>query len=305
MKGIVSKSTGSWYKVIVDGLEVDARLRGKIRMRDLKSTNPVTVGDVVTLTLKDEEYVIDDILDRHNCIVRKSNKLSKQYQLIAANIDKAFLIITPGNPYTPMGFIDRYLVTAEAYHIPVKILINKKDLNKKKINAYRQELFDLYSSIGYECESVSFQDPEDIERLKNDMQGKTSLFSGNSGVGKSTLINALLPSADQKIGKISSSYHKGMHTTTFAQMFMMNEDSFIIDTPGIKDFGLIGMEKEHLSHYFIEMQPLLQNCRFNNCLHLDEPDCKVTEALENGEIHPNRYINYMTMLEEIQELANK
>ena len=299
MKGIVSKSTGSWYKVFIDGEEVDARLRGKFRTHDLKSTNPITVGDHVILEKDKEDFAIIEIEERKNCIVRKSNKLSKQYQLIASNIDFAYLIITPAQPFTPQGFIDRYLVTAEAYHIPVKILINKKDQSKKKFNDYRQELLKLYTSIGYHCESVSFLDDKDVANIQQAIQGKTCLLGGNSGVGKSTLINALLNKAEQKIGSISDSYHKGKHTTTFAQMFSINKNSFIIDTPGIKDFGLIHLEKQLLSHYFPEMKAILNECKFNNCLHIEEPECAVFQSVEDGSIPPTRYINYLSMLEEI------
>lgn len=305
MKGLVSKSTGSWYKVFLDNKEVDARLRGKIRTQELKSTNPVTVGDIVELDYDGEDYTIRDIEERKNCIVRKSNKLSKQYQLIAANIDLAFLIITPGEPYTPKGFIDRYLVTAEAYHIPVHILINKKDRESVKFNAYRQELLDQYSSIGYACSSVSFLDEEDIADIKELMREKICLLSGNSGVGKSTLINAIIPAVEQKTGNISTSYHKGKHTTTFAQMFRWGNDSFIIDTPGIKDFGLIDMDKHMLSHYFPEMNALRENCKFNNCLHVEEPKCAVAQALDEGKLPVDRYISYLNMLEEIADLQNK
>lgn len=305
MKGLVSKSTGSWYKVFLNNEEVDARLRGKIRTQELKSTNPVTVGDIVDLEYDGEDYTIKDIQERKNCIVRKSNKLSKQYQLIAANIDIAFLIITPGEPYTPKGFIDRYLVTAEAYHIPVHLLINKKDRESTKFNAYRQELLDQYTYIGYPCTSVSFHDQANVEQIKEWMKGKTCLLSGNSGVGKSTLINAIIPSVVQKTGDISSSYHKGKHTTTFAQMFRWGKDSFIIDTPGIKDFGLVDLDKFMLSHYFPEMKAVLENCKFNNCLHIEEPKCAVTAALDEGTIPVDRYLSYLNMLEEIEELQNK
>lgn len=305
MKGLVSKSTGSWYKVFVDDQEIDARLRGKIRTQELKSTNPVTVGDIVELDKDGDDYVIKNIDDRKNCIVRKSNKLSKQYQLIAANIDLAFLIITPGEPYTPKGFIDRYLVTAEAYDIEVQILINKKDRSTSKFDAYREELLEQYSSIGYSCYSVSFMDDEDIDMIRGLMKDKICLLSGNSGVGKSTLINKILPHIDQKTGDISGSYHKGKHTTTFAQMFKWDENSFIIDTPGIKDFGLVSLDKYMLSHYFPEMKALLDDCKFNNCLHKEEPKCAILNALEEGNFPVDRYISYLNMLDEIEDGENK
>lgn len=301
MKGVVSKSTGSWYKVYINGAEVDARLRGKIRTQNLKSTNPVTVGDVVFLDYQNEEYLIKGVEERKNCIVRKSNKLSKQYQLIASNIDQAILVVTPGYPYTPMGFIDRYLITASAYQIPVCILINKKDLNEGKLPAYRRELLSVYQGLGYDCRPMSFFDQEDIEQVKALVKGKTTLISGNSGVGKSTLANALDPSIGQKIGDISTSYDKGQHTTTFAQMFVLGPQSFIIDTPGLKDFGLVHIDKQQLSHYFPEMKAVLNQCKFNNCLHLEEPECAVIDALEKGQIFESRYLNYLNMMDELDQ----
>ena len=303
MKGVVSKSTGSWYKVLINGQEVDARLRGKIRQLDLKSTNPVTVGDVVELEKEGEEYLIKGIDDRKNCIVRKSNKLSKQHQLIAANIDLALLLITPDHPFTPMGFIDRYLVTAAAYHIPVLILLNKKDLETKKAMMNRENLYFIYLSLKYDIDQISCFDPEDIERVRKLIQGKTCLISGNSGVGKSTLVNALGTDIHQEVGKISSSYKKGQHTTTFAQMFVLDKETYIIDTPGIKDFGLVYLEKHMLSHYFPEMEKVLHKCRFNNCLHVEEPDCAVRESFDNGEIYESRYLNYLGMLDELDGLG--
>ncbi len=301
MKGIVSKSTGSWYKVYIDGREVDARLRGKIRTQNLKSTNPVTVGDVVFLDVQDEEYLIKGVEDRKNCIVRKSNKLSKQYQLIASNIDQALLVVTPAYPYTPMGFIDRYLITASAYHIPVIILINKSDLNEPKLSAYRDELQATYLGLGYDCRLMSFLSESDIEEVQKLIQSKTTVISGNSGVGKSTLANAISAGIDQKIGEISSSYDKGQHTTTFAQMFVVNPDTFIIDTPGLKDFGLVHLKKNQLSHYFPEMKAVLENCKFNNCIHLEEPECAVIKELEKGNIAESRYLNYLNMLDELDQ----
>ncbi|PCJ66766.1 MAG: ribosome small subunit-dependent GTPase A [Bacteroidetes bacterium] len=300
MQGIVSKSTGSWYKILLpDGQEVDARLRGKIRTLDIKSTNPVVVGDEVLLDYVEKEYAIREILDRRNCIVRKSNKLSKQFQIIASNIDHAFLIASPAKPHTPPGFIDRFLVTAEAYQIPISILLNKKDLNGKKANSHREMLMELYPSIGYEIHNVSFLDPEDLDKVKELVADKCVLLSGNSGVGKSTLINALMPDSNQKVSAISKAYGKGRHTTTFAQMFVGENGCRVIDTPGIKDFGMVNIEPNQVSHYFPEMRKLLHDCKFSNCLHTEEPECKVLEALEQEKISVTRYINYLGILEEI------
>jgi ribosome biogenesis GTPase len=298
MKGIVSKSTGSWYKVLIDGQEVDARLRGKLRTKDLKSTNPIVVGDEVLLEKENNEYVIADYTERTNCIVRRSNKLSKQYQLIAANIDLALLVVSPSNPFTPQGFIDRFLVSAESYHIPVYLVVNKKDVSTKKADKYREYLLNLYADIGYKTLNVSFLDDHDIACIHQLIAGKTILISGNSGVGKSTLINALDPNIQQKTGDISSSYFKGKHTTTFAQMFVI-DDFRIIDTPGIKDFGITGLDPQHVSHYFPEMRSALHSCKFNNCIHVNEPKCEVLRLLSEGKINENRYFNYISILEEL------
>ncbi len=299
MKGIVSKSTGSWYKVLLDnGNEIDARLRGKIRTQGLKSTNPVVVGDEVELDFVEDEYAIKEVGPRDNYILRKSNKLSKQYQIIASNLDLALLVVSPANPHTPQGFIDRFLVTAEAYHIPVIILINKKDLDTKKANTHREMLLNLYSSVGYETLNVSILQDKDVQLVKKLVTNKTVLVTGNSGVGKSTLINSLVPESNQKVSEISKSYNKGKHTTTFAQMFI-GDDFRIIDTPGIKDFGIIDLEKNQISHFFPEMKAVLSECKFNNCIHKDEPKCKVQDALNQGTIDVNRYINYLGILEEL------
>ena len=299
MQGIVTKSTGSWYKVLINGEEVDARLRGKIRTLNLKSTNPVVVGDVVILDHDGDEYLIKEIEDRQNCIVRKSNKLSKQYQIIAANIDRAFLIVSPAKPHTPQGFIDRFLATAEAYHIPVTILLNKSDLDSKKAVLHREHLMELYPSIGYEIQNVSFLDSDDISQIQKSIGSQCVLLAGNSGVGKSTLINAILPDSNQKVSAISSSYHKGRHTTTFAQMFLGEHGSKIIDTPGIKDFGMVQTKPNQVSHYFPEMRSRLSGCKYSNCLHTEEPDCQILKAVENQEIAVTRYVNYLSILEEV------
>ncbi|MGB1037652.1 MAG: ribosome small subunit-dependent GTPase A [Bacteroidia bacterium] len=300
MLGIVSKSTGSWYKVLLDnGNEIDARLRGKIRTLDLKSTNPVVVGDEVILDFVEDEYSIKEVCERHNCIVRKSNKLSKQFQIIAANIDRAFLIVSPAKPHTPQGFIDRFLATAEAYHIPVSILLNKKDLDLKKANSHREMLMELYPKVGYDIYNVSFLEEDDISKIKELVEDKCVLLAGNSGVGKSTLINALIPDSNQKVSSISKSYNKGRHTTTFAQMFVGENGCRIIDTPGIKDFGIVNIEPNQVCHFFPEMRNLLSQCKFSNCLHTEEPQCRIIQAVENGEISVTRYVNYLGILEEI------
>lgn len=299
MQGIVTKSTGSWYKVLIDGKEYDARLRGKIRTLKLKSTNPVVVGDIVNLDNDGEQFLIKAIEERQNCIVRKSNKLSKQFQIIAANIDRAFLIVSPAKPHTPQGFIDRFLATAEAYHIPVTLLLNKKDLDTKKALLHRHHLMELYPNVGYEIYNVSFLDTEDVELVSQLVGNQCVLLAGNSGVGKSTLINALLPNSNQKVSEISSSYHKGKHTTTFAQMFLGKHGCKIIDTPGIKDFGMVQTEPNQVSHYFPEMRSRLSKCKYSNCLHTEEPDCQIIKAVERQEIAVTRYVNYLSILEEV------
>lgn len=300
MKGIVSKSTGSWYKVILaNGNEIDARLRGKIRTLGLKSTNPVVVGDQVILDCVEEEFFIKEVCDRENCIVRKSNKLSKQFQIIAANIDHAFLITSPASPHTPQGFIDRFLATAEAYHIPVSILLNKSDLDSKKANSHRENLLNLYPKIGYPTYNVSFFNQDNIDMIQELITKKCVLLAGNSGVGKSTLINALAPNSNQKVSEISKSYYKGRHTTTFAQMFIGKNGNRIIDTPGIKDFGIVNIETHQLSHYFPEMKKRLRQCKFSNCLHTEEPECSILKAVNIGEISATRYVSYLGILEEL------
>ncbi len=301
MKGLITKATGSWFMAKVGDREIEVRLRGKLREQKSKSTSPVVVGDWVEISGNENELVVEMVQPRKNCIVRRSNKLSKQHQVIAANIDLAALVIAPYQPRTPQGFIDRFLTVAMTYQVPVVILVNKKDLKDRKTDEYRQYLMEVYDDLGYDIRNVSFLDLDDIAAIKNIFQNKIVLISGNSGVGKSTLVNALQPGLNQKIGKISKSYHKGQHTTTFAQMFCLENDIQIIDTPGIKDFGLIFLEANLLTQYFIEIQHFSQSCKFHNCTHRSEPNCAVIEALEEGMINENRYFNYVMMLEELLE----
>ena len=300
MKGIVTKSTGSWYHLRTeDGTTYQARIRGKFRIANIKHTNPIAVGDEVDFEIdKDDVAVITKIHDRKNYIIRKSVNLSKKTHIIASNIDVAFLVVTMSNPKTSFGFIDRFLVTAEAYQIPVVILFNKLD-------AYtEEELEDLhlykhiYNSIGYESLDISAETGLNLDLVKNMMTDKVSLVSGHSGVGKSTLLNALHPELNLKTHQVSDFNSKGQHTTTFAQMFEWPFGGFIIDTPGIKEFGLVHLEKAELQNYFPEIFELRDGCKFDNCIHVNEPKCAVQDAVESMEIAPSRYESYLTFLEE-------
>ncbi len=304
MEGIVQKSTGSWYTVLCnEGKQIQCKLRGRLKLNDIKSTNPIAVGDYVLLetTANNDTGVITDILERKNYIIRKATKQSSQTHIIAANIDQALLVTTLANPKTSMGFIDRYLVTAEAYSIPACIIFNKYDIYNSKQLKQLEELTNIYEPLGYSCHVTSATKGINVSEIKNILGDKISLLSGLSGTGKSTIINAIDPSLNLKTRPISKTHKKGVHTTTFAEMFQINTGAKIIDTPGIKEFGLVGFESWELSHYFPEMRKLFNQCKFDNCTHIHEPDCKVVEKLENGEIHYSRYLNYIGMLEEKED----
>lgn len=300
MTGVVTKSTGSWYTVRVDDETViDCRIKGKFRISGIKSTNPVTVGDNVDfeMELDNENGIINKIHNRKNYIIRKSVNLSKQTHIIAANIDQVFLLVTLDNPPTSTSFIDRFLATAEAYSIPAVLLFNKIDLYDKELLKKKQSIEKIYRTIGYECLDVSATEKINIDKLKIFMKDKVSMFSGHSGVGKSTLINAVYPGLDLKTAKISTQHKQGQHTTTFAEMFILPFDGYIIDTPGIKGFGVVDFEKHEIGDYFPEFFALKEHCKFNNCLHINEPDCAVKKALENDNLAQSRYISYLQLLE--------
>ena len=299
MKGVVTKSTGSWYSVLTESHEqIECRLKGKFRIKGIKSTNPVAVGDFVKFELEQgkETGVINEILDRKNYIIRKSVKLSKQTHIIAANIDIAFLLITIDNPPTFTSFIDRFLATAEAYNIKAVLIFNKLDTYSDDELEQLAILEDTYASIGYECLAISATKNIGVDEVKEMMKGKTTMFSGHSGVGKSTLINAIEPGLELKTSEVSKQHKQGMHTTTFAEMFELSFGGSIIDTPGIKEFGIVDFNDSEISHYFKEMRPFLNQCRFNNCKHHNEPDCAIKDAVEHGTIRPERYENYIKIL---------
>ncbi|MFD1095072.1 ribosome small subunit-dependent GTPase A [Salegentibacter chungangensis] len=303
MKGTVYKSTGSWYQVKSedDGKFYDCRLKGKFRIKGIKNTNPVAVGDKVVFDLEDkaEEVVgvIKKIEERDNYIIRRSVNLSKQTHIIAANIDQVFLLVTLNNPPTFTTFIDRFLVTAEAYDVKAVLLFNKIDTYNEEELAEIKFLAALYRNVGYECVGISAKTGKNVDKVKEMMTGRTSMFSGHSGTGKSTLINAIEPGMNLKTSEISEQHKQGQHTTTFAEMFDLSFDARIIDTPGIKGFGVVDIEREELGDFFPEFFRLKQNCKFHNCLHLNEPKCAVKQALEEGEIAWSRYKSYLQILE--------
>ncbi|MFD1292312.1 ribosome small subunit-dependent GTPase A [Lutibacter holmesii] len=304
MKGIVTKSTGSWYTVCKEnGDRLDCRLKGKFRIKGIKSTNPVAVGDAVNFDYEDgkDTGVIHEILERKNYIIRKSVNLSKQTHIIAANIDIAFLLVTIDNPPTFTGFIDRFLATAEAYNITTVILFNKLDIYADEELDKLAELDAVYTDIGYKCIAISATKNIGIDEVKELMKNKTTMFSGHSGVGKTTLINAIEPTLDLKTKEVSKQHKQGMHTTTFAEMFELSFGGFIIDTPGIKGFGVVDFEPEQITDYFPEFFKLKSSCKFNNCMHINEPKCAIKDALETGEIAASRYNSYLQMVEGDEE----
>ncbi len=299
-KGIVLKSTGSRYRVLSGkGRIIDCSIKGKLRIKEFRTTNPIAVGDNIMFEIESETNsgIITEVLDRRNWILRKASNLSKHSQILAANIDQVFLMITIILPETPVEFIDRFLITAEAYRVPAKIIINKTDLYGEDELAKMEYLESLYNKIGYECIKLSLKNYSNLELLKDLMKGKTSLISGNSGVGKTSLLNAFNPLLNLKTAGISDYHKQGKHITTFPEMHQFPNNTFVIDTPGIRGFGVVDMERNEIYHFFREIFEKSKDCRFNNCLHLDEPDCAVRSAVEKGEIAFLRYRSYLNIMD--------
>lgn len=298
-KGVVIKSTGSWYIVGMDeGGTVECRIRGRFRIEGIRTTNPVAVGDRVQVELGSEGGVITGIEPRKNYIIRKSTNLSKESHIIAANVDQALLVVTVNHPVTSTVFIDRFLASAEAYNVPTVIVFNKVDLYDEEDRAMLGGLMMIYRKIGYTCIAVSATTGEQVDAVREVLQGKVTVLSGLSGVGKSTLINRVEPGLDVKTAVISEAHDSGKHTTTFAEMFPLTGGGFIIDTPGVRSFGVVDMKKEEISHFFPEIFACAENCRFYNCTHTHEPGCAVREAVETGEVSESRYVSYLSMMEE-------
>ena len=303
MHGLVIKNTGSWYVVKTDdGQLVDCKIKGNFRLKGIRSTNPIAVGDHVHIVMNHEGTAfIHEIEDRKNYIIRRASNLSKQSHILAANLDQCMLIVTINYPETSTIFIDRFLATAEAYRIPVSIIFNKTDRYDEDETRYLDGLINLYTYIGYPCYKVSALNQTGIEAIRADLSNKVTLLSGNSGVGKSTLINTILPDLEVKTGEISDYHNKGMHTTTFSEMFPLPQGGWIIDTPGIKGFGTFDMEEEEVGHYFKEIFEHSANCKYGNCTHRHEPGCAVRQAVEEHLISESRYSSYLNMLEDKDE----
>lgn len=303
MRGLVIKNTGSWYQVKTDdGRYIECKIKGNFRLKGIRSTNPIAIGDHVQIILNQEgTALISEIEERRNYIIRRASNLSKQSHILAANLDQCMIVVTVNYPETSTIFIDRFLASAEAYRVPAKIVFNKIDAYDKDELHYLDSLINLYTQIGYPCLKVSALNGEGIEAIKDDLKAKVTLFAGHSGVGKSTLINSIIPDLTIKTGKISTYHNKGMHTTTFSEMFPVDGDGYIIDTPGIKGFGTFDMEDEEIGHYFPEIFNTSANCRYGNCTHRHEPDCAVRKAVEEHFISESRYTSYLSMLEDKEE----
>ncbi len=302
LQGTVIKNTGSWYFVKTQSETVQCRIRGNFRMKGIRSTNPVTIGDRVEITVeKDGLGMIRKIEERRNYILRRSTNLSKKSHIIAANIDQAIIIATVSHPHTTTTFIDRFLATAQAYQIPARIIFNKVDIYSEEDQQKLEELSELYSGIGYPAYGISVKEKRNVDEVFQLFKDKTSVVAGHSGVGKSSLINLLSPEAKLKTGEISDYHKTGKHTTTFSEMLELPQGGYIIDTPGIRGFGTVDFESEEVYHFFPEIFKVAENCRFHNCLHLEEPGCAVKEALQNGEIAFSRYSSYLNILEDPED----